>query len=498
MFIALTVQGLAMGMVYAVLSIGLLLIVRAAKILNLAQGDLLTIGAFTTCLLAAEVGLTTIPMIAVAFILFCAYGVIFYFTCIWPLRNSKLGFLSMIATIGASTAIKEICILVAGPTPRPAEPLIPGLLKIGDITLQYQYLLIAGTSVVLMLLVYLLFEKLYCGRVMQAAAQDRYVAPLMGISTVATTLVTFIVVMVISGFGGWLVAPTYAVSITLSGLAMKSFAGVVLGGFGNIRGAIIGSVLIGFVESYSSYVTTTYKDVIVFSVLYNNVLNHDPGNPQWNLRDRFILSKGHVCPAIYAVLADCGYFNEEELMTLRKYGSILQGHPYMHKTPGIEVSSGSLGQGLSIAVGIALAARMDGSKIRTYCLMGDGEMQEGQIWEAAMAAGHYKLDNLCGIVDKNGLQIDGNVENVMDIDPIAEKLAAFKWNVIETDGHDVAEIEEAFGKAKEYKGKPTVIIAHTVKGKGVSFMENNPEWHGVAPNREQLAAALNELERGNN
>ena len=247
-------------------------------------------------------------------------------------------------------------------------------------------------------------------------------------------------------------------------------------------------------EAGSGHPGGSLSSIDILTVLYNRILNHDPKNPTWPGRDRFILSKGHVCPALYAVLADCGYFKEEELMTLRKYGSILQGHPYMYKTPGLEVSSGSLGQGLSIAVGIALAAKTDGNQIRTYCLMGDGEMQEGQIWEALMAAGHYKLDHLCGIVDKNELQIDGKVKDVMDIDPLVEKLTAFKWNVIETDGHDVKKLEEAFGIAKEYKGKPTMIVAHTVKGKGVSFMENVCGWHGVAPNKTQLQAALSELE----
>lgn len=256
------------------------------------------------------------------------------------------------------------------------------------------------------------------------------------------------------------------------------------------------SILKMLCEAGSGHSGGSLSSIDILAVLYNNILRHDPKNPNWSSRDRFILSKGHVCPALYAVLADCGYFDEKELMTLRKYGSILQGHPYMHKTPGIEVSSGSLGQGLSIAVGIALAANMDGSDIRTYCLMGDGETQEGQVWEAAMAAGHFKLDNLCGIVDKNGLQIDGKVEDVMDIDPLVDKFRAFKWNVVETDGHNPAEIEEAFEKAKEYKGKPTVIIAHTVKGKGVSFMENAAGWHGVTPNKEQLACALAELEEG--
>ncbi|AOT71315.1 transketolase [Geosporobacter ferrireducens] len=232
----------------------------------------------------------------------------------------------------------------------------------------------------------------------------------------------------------------------------------------------------------------------ILTVLYNNILRHDPKIPGWEERDRLILSKGHVCPALYAVLADFEYFHEDELKGLRKYGSMLQGHPCMNKTPGVEVSGGSLGQGLSIATGIALGGRLDQKDFRVYCLMGDGEIQEGQIWEAAMAAGHYKLDQLCGIVDYNRLQIDGVVDEVMGINPCKDKWIAFNWNVIEVDGHDVLKVEEAFKQAEAYKGKPTVIIAHTVKGKGVSFMENSPAWHGTAPNHAQLEEALLELE----
>ncbi|HYE69390.1 MAG TPA: transketolase [Anaerovoracaceae bacterium] len=232
----------------------------------------------------------------------------------------------------------------------------------------------------------------------------------------------------------------------------------------------------------------------IMGVLYNNVLRHDPKDPQWKERDRLILSKGHVCPALYAVLADCGYFHKDELNSLRKYGSMLQGHPCMNKTPGVEVSGGSLGQGLSIATGIALGGRMNQEDFRVYCLMGDGEIQEGQIWEAAMAAGHYKLDHLCGIVDYNGIQIDGAVDEVMTINPCKEKWLAFNWNVIEVDGHEVLKVEEAFKQAEAYKGKPTVIIANTVKGKGVSFMENSAAWHGTAPDQKQLEEALSGLE----
>jgi len=233
----------------------------------------------------------------------------------------------------------------------------------------------------------------------------------------------------------------------------------------------------------------------ILTVLYHNILRHDPDYPCWPERDRFILSKGHICPALYAILSECGYFEEKELSGLRKFGCSLQGHPCMEKTPGIEVSAGSLGQGLSIATGIALGMRMDGSQSRVYCMMGDGEQQEGQIWEAAMAVGHYKLDTLCGIVDCNGLQIDGRVEEVLSIEPLADKWTAFGWNVIQIDGHDFVQIETAFQQASAFKGKPSVILARTVKGKGVSFMENKAGWHGVAPNGEQLDVALSELRK---
>ena len=247
-------------------------------------------------------------------------------------------------------------------------------------------------------------------------------------------------------------------------------------------------------EAGSGHSGGSLSAIDIMAVLYNNVMQHDPKNPKWKDRDRFFLSKGHVCPALYCVLADCGYFHIDELMGLRKYNRMLQGHPCMLHTPGIEVSAGSLGQGLSIAAGNALAARINDEAYRVFCMMGDGELQEGQIWEAAMTAGHYKLDGLCGIVDYNGLQIDGKVEKVMSLTPCKEKWIAFNWNVIEIDGHNVVEIEEAFQQANAFMGKPTVIIAHTIKGKGVSFMENNAAWHGVAPDNKQLAAALAELE----
>ncbi|WP_411682337.1 transketolase [Clostridium thailandense] len=254
------------------------------------------------------------------------------------------------------------------------------------------------------------------------------------------------------------------------------------------------SILEMLYEAGSGHPGGSLSAIDIMTVLYNNIMSHNPKDPKWTERDRFILSKGHIAPALYAVLADCGYYDVKELKTLRKYGSILQGHPYMHKTPGVEVSAGSLGQGLSVAAGIAMGARLSGKGYRVYCMMGDGEIQEGQIWEAAMSAGHYKLDNLCAILDYNHVQIDGTVEEVMDIYPCKEKWLAFNWNVIEVDGHDVDEIENAFINAQEYKGKPSIIIANTIKGKGVSFMENKAAWHGTAPNKDQLEAALAELQ----
>lgn len=246
-------------------------------------------------------------------------------------------------------------------------------------------------------------------------------------------------------------------------------------------------------EAGSGHPGGSLSAIDIMTVLYNNVMRHDPNNAKWEERDRFILSKGHIAPALYAVLGHCGYFEQKEFSTLRKYKSILQGHPCMHKTPGVEVSAGSLGQGLSIATGLAIGGRLNAKDYRVYCMMGDGEIQEGQIWEAAMSAGHYKLDNLCAILDYNGVQIDGKVEDIMTINPCKEKWLAFNWNVIEIDGHDVVQIDNAFKEAKEYKGKPTIIIAKTVKGKGVSFMEHAPAWHGTAPNKEQLEKALAEL-----
>jgi len=233
--------------------------------------------------------------------------------------------------------------------------------------------------------------------------------------------------------------------------------------------------------------------VEILLVLYDYSLRHNPKEPSWPKRDRFILSKGHGCPALYAILADCGYFSKDELSTLRKQGSRLQGHPQMG-LPGVEISSGSLGQGLSISDGIALALKMDKIPARVYCMMGDGETQEGQVWEAALSAAHYKLDNVCAIIDYNKLQIDGFVCDVKNIEPLDDKWRAFGWNVIEADGHNIAALEDAFDAAEACKGKPSIIIAHTVKGKGVSFMENKCEWHGVAPKKDELEKALKELE----
>jgi transketolase len=231
----------------------------------------------------------------------------------------------------------------------------------------------------------------------------------------------------------------------------------------------------------------------IFTVLYFNIMNHDPKKPEWEDRDVFILSKGHCCPGLYSAMARSGYFPVEELMTLRKYGSRLQGHPHSSSLPGLEASTGSLGQGLSIAIGCALAIKLNKKNSRVYCLMGDGEQQEGQIWEAAMSASHYKLDNLCGIIDRNRLQIDGFCKDIIDYEPLEDKWKSFGWCVINVDGHNIAELINAFEESKTIKGKPTVIIADTIKGKGVDFMENVSVWHGQAPNDEETKKALNDL-----
>ncbi len=233
--------------------------------------------------------------------------------------------------------------------------------------------------------------------------------------------------------------------------------------------------------------------VEILIALYYYTLKNDPKRPDWKERDRFLLSKGHACPALYAILAEKGYFAKEELWTLRKLGSRLQGHPQLG-LPGIEISSGSLGQGLSIANGMALAARLDKLDIRVYCLMGDGETNEGQVWEAAMTSAHYKLDNVCAIIDFNKLQIDGFCCEVKDMGTYLDKWKAFGWHTIETDGHDIEKLMDAFDESGTVKGKPTVIIAHTIKGKGVSFIENKVEWHGIAPKKDEYERAISELD----
>jgi len=231
----------------------------------------------------------------------------------------------------------------------------------------------------------------------------------------------------------------------------------------------------------------------VLSVLFFHQMRHDPSNPAWEGRDRFVLSKGHAAPALYATLAEAGYFPREDLKTLRRLGSHLQGHPDMRKTPGVEVCTGSLGQGFSQAVGLALAARLSGNESRTYVLLGDGELQEGQVWEAAMAAAHYRLDRLCAVVDLNRLQIDGEVAKVMGVEPVGPKFLAFGWHVLEVDGHDIAAIVKAFDEAKEVSDRPTMIIARTVKGKGVPFFEHKASYHGVPPSDDELVQALEHL-----
>jgi len=234
--------------------------------------------------------------------------------------------------------------------------------------------------------------------------------------------------------------------------------------------------------------------VEILAALYFKVLRHKPSDPGWADRDRFILSKGHAAPALYATLAECGYFPVDELTTLRQINSRLQGHTDRLLTPGVEMSAGALGQGLSFALGVALAGRLNSQKYRVHVLLGDGECDEGQVWEAAMATAHYKMDNLVAVVDNNGLQIDGWNCDVMNLAPFNEKWRAFGWHVIEVDGHNLTQLIDAFDQSKLVKGKPVVIIAHTIKGKGVSFMENKAGFHGKAPNAEEMVIALKELE----
>ena len=231
----------------------------------------------------------------------------------------------------------------------------------------------------------------------------------------------------------------------------------------------------------------------MFTYLYFREMNIDPANPKWEDRDRFVLSKGHTTPGLYSTLANRGFFPVEDLPTFRHIDSYLQGHPNMNTVPGVDMSTGSLGQGVSVAVGMAKGAKHTGKTNRVYALLGDGEIQEGQVWEAFMAAAHYKLDNLCVIVDNNGLQIDGNIADVMSPYPIVDKLVAFGFHVVAIDGHDFDQIEKAMNEIKSVKGKPGAIVMKTVKGKDVSFMENNAGWHGKAPNDAEYAQAMGEL-----
>jgi transketolase len=246
-------------------------------------------------------------------------------------------------------------------------------------------------------------------------------------------------------------------------------------------------------ESASGHPGGSLSIVDIMTVLFFKEMNVEATKVNDPNRDRFVLSKGHAAPALYSALARKGYFEVDELKTLRKTGSRLQGHPNMNDLPGIDMSTGSLGQGISVAVGMALAGKLDKKDYRVYTIMGDGELEEGQVWEASMSAAHYKLDNLTAFIDSNGLQIDGTVEDVMNPGPIDKKFEAFGWNVIKINGHDYDEIINAIAEAREFKGKPTAIICSTVKGKGVSFMENKAEWHGTAPSKEQCEQALKEI-----
>jgi transketolase len=246
-------------------------------------------------------------------------------------------------------------------------------------------------------------------------------------------------------------------------------------------------------EAGSGHAGGSLSAVEILCALYFRVLRHDPQRPDWPDRDRFVMSKGHATPVLYSVLAEAGYFPVEELMTFRKLNSRLQGHTKINTVPGIEMSAGSLGQGLSYCIGQLFAARLDGRDYHAYCLLGDGECQEGQVWEAAMCAGYYGLDRLVAIIDRNGVQNDWFVKDTMELEPLDEKLRAFGWHVATVDGHDVGQLIDALEEAKAVSGQPAAIIARTVKGKGVSFMENNPDWHGKAPNADELARALAEI-----
>lgn len=259
-----------------------------------------------------------------------------------------------------------------------------------------------------------------------------------------------------------------------------------------IRKGIIEAVY----QAQSGHPGGSLSIVDILTVLYFHEMNIKPGEPDWEDRDRLVLSKGHCSPALYSCLANRGYFPIEDLKTFRKIDSYLQGHPDKNKVPGVDMTTGSLGQGLSAANGMAIAGKMNQKDYRVYCILGDGEIEEGQIWEAAMTSSKYKLDNLCVIVDNNNLQIDGTIEEVMSPYPIDEKFRSFGFEIIKIDGHDIEEIIKAFEVAKNIKDKPTCIIAKTIKGKGISYMENQVGWHGKAPNEEQYKEAITELEKG--
>lgn len=261
----------------------------------------------------------------------------------------------------------------------------------------------------------------------------------------------------------------------------------------NIAKIIRKDIVSMLTESASGHPGGSLSATDIITTLFFNEMNIDPKNPKMEDRDRFVLSKGHAAPALYSALARRGFFDPKELNTLRKIGSNLQGHPNMNDLPGIDMSTGSLGQGISAAVGMALAGKLDNKNYRVYSLLGDGELEEGQVWEAAMSGAHYNLDNLTIFIDFNGLQIDGDITEVMNPSPIDKKFEAFGWNVLVIDGHNYDEILDAIEKAKNHKGQPTAIVCKTVKGKGVSFMENEAGWHGNAPSKEQCEQALKEI-----
>ncbi|MBL8215337.1 MAG: transketolase [Bryobacterales bacterium] len=247
-------------------------------------------------------------------------------------------------------------------------------------------------------------------------------------------------------------------------------------------------------EAKSGHPGGSLSAVEILTVLYKEVMRHNPADPSWPDRDRFVMGKGHAAPVLYSVMAECGYTPVDQLNTLRRLGSIYQGHPDRRFIPALEASTGSLGQGLSVGLGMALAARLNNSPTRVYVMLGDGEIQEGQVWEAAMFAGFHKIDNIVCIVDYNKIQLDGFVKDIMDLEPLGDKWRSFGWHVVEADGHSIPAVRGAFTEAAATKGKPTVFIANTIKGKGVSFMENNPKYHGSAPTRDEMKKALEELQ----